>query len=83
MIKFTIAHGNVYGKVGMVKGVIIVRKGIQLSRKATEQFKAIFTQCIMDNVVEGVCSVESEMVDKTLAIYEVYGATGINGKDYY
>lgn len=83
MIKFTIRNGRVYGKVGMSHGRLIVWKGIFVTPKAAEQFKSIFTQCIMDGIDEFVCSVESEMVDKTLAIYEVYGATGINGKDYY
>lgn len=82
---FKIIGGRVYGDIGMMgNGCLTVKKGIWLSREATETARSILTQCIIDGVKEGVLTVsEDEMVDKTHCIYNIEGATGDNGKDYY
>lgn len=82
MMKFKIVKGKIYGDIGFNGKDLVIKKGIQVSRIAIAQFTRIFREMLEDGVKKGVASVESEMVDKTLAIYIVYGATGDNGKDY-
>lgn len=82
MMKFKVVNGKIYGDIGFNGESLVIKKGIWVSRIAITQFIRIFREMLEDGVKEGVVSVESEMVDKTLAVYLIYGATGDNGKDY-
>ena len=83
-VEFTNSGDRFYGDIGMRHdGILTVKHGIHLMPKAIEQARSILTQCMVDGVLKGVMTIEAEMVDKTLAVYKIEGATGDNGKDYY
>lgn len=83
MMKFKVVKGKIYGDIGFNGESLVIKKGIWVSKIAVAQLTGIYQMVLEDkDVTHGVISVESEMVDKTLAVYLIYGATGDNGKDY-